>query len=254
MPALISCRQMTSGVSRSMKSCSSACRARMPFTFQVAIFISGRVHAIAHGGHTARAEDYDRRAVINIGRSVACVLALIFVGAAAPRTQSPLAAVTSPKAQFGFDIGDDYVLANYTQIEAYWKKLDAESDRLSLVDIGRSEEGRTQWMAIVSAPENIRALDRYKEISRRLARAETLGDDQARALAAAGKAIVWIDGELVHARAGAGEADARRSAAPLPEVRRARRQPRLLHVHAGGDDQHEPRPLQGVVPPDRLRP
>jgi hypothetical protein len=134
--------------------------------------------------------------VINIRRSVVCVLALLLVCAASPRTQSPIAAVTSPKAQFGFDIGDDYVLANYTQIEAYWKKLDAESDRMSLVDIGRSEEGRTQWMAIVSAPENIRALDRYKDISRRLARAETLGDDQARALAAAGKAIVWIDGGL----------------------------------------------------------
>ncbi|HKC56264.1 MAG TPA: M14 metallopeptidase family protein [Vicinamibacterales bacterium] len=134
--------------------------------------------------------------MINIRRSVVCVLALLLVCAASPRTQSPIAAVTSPKAQFGFDIGDDYVLANYTQIEAYWKKLDAESDRMSLVDIGRSEEGRTQWMAIVSAPENIRALDRYKDISRRLARAETLGDDQARALAAAGKAIVWIDGGL----------------------------------------------------------
>ena len=118
------------------------------------------------------------------------------VCADATRSQSPAAAVTSPKAQFGFDIGDDYVLASYSQIEAYWKKLDAESDRMSLVDIGRSAEGRTQWMAIISAPENISALDRYKDISQRLAHADTLNDDQARALAAAGKAVVWIDGGL----------------------------------------------------------
>jgi len=134
--------------------------------------------------------------VINFRRSAACVLALLLVSADATRSQSPNAAVTSPKEQFGFDIGDDYVLANYTQIEAYWRKLDAQSDRMLLVDIGRTEEGRSQWMAIISAPENLRALDRYKDVSRRLAHADTLSDDQARALAAEGKAVVWIDGGL----------------------------------------------------------
>ena len=33
--------------------------------------------------------------------------------------------ITSPKEQFGFNIGDDYKLANYTQFEQYWRKLDA---------------------------------------------------------------------------------------------------------------------------------
>ena len=51
-------------------------------------------------------------------------------------------------------------------------------------------------MAIVSSPENLRRLDHYRDISRRLALAEGLTDAQARALAAEGKAIVWIDGGL----------------------------------------------------------
>ena len=51
-------------------------------------------------------------------------------------------------------------------------------------------------MAIITAPENYKKLDRYKEISRRLALAEGLTDDQARALAKEGKAVVWIDGGL----------------------------------------------------------
>ena len=38
----------------------------------------------------------------------------------------------------------------------------------------------------------------------------------------------------------------------VPEVRRPRQQPRLLHVVAGRDDQHEPRALSRVVPADRL--
>ena len=104
--------------------------------------------------------------------------------------------LTSPKAHFGFNIGDDYSLANYTQYEAYIKKLDAESDRMKLVEIGKSAEGRTMYVGIITSPENHRKLDRYKEIARRLALAEGLTNEQARALAKEGKAVVWIDGGL----------------------------------------------------------
>ena len=49
--------------------------------------------------------------------------------------QSP---ITTPKAHFGFNIGDDYSLANYTRTIAYWQTLDRESDRVSLLDIGKT--------------------------------------------------------------------------------------------------------------------
>ena len=104
--------------------------------------------------------------------------------------------VTSPKEQLGFNFGDDYQLANYTQLVDYWKKLAGQSDRMKLVEIGKTAEGRTMIMAIITAPENHKKLDRYKEIGRRLATAEGLTDDQARALAAEGKAVIWIDGGL----------------------------------------------------------
>ena len=104
--------------------------------------------------------------------------------------------IPTPKEHFGFAIGDDYQLATYTQTEAYFKKIAAASDRVKLVDIGLTEEGRHQYMLIVSSPENLKKLDRYKEISTKLARAENLTDEQARALADEGKAVVWIDGGL----------------------------------------------------------
>src|SRR5262245_32626526 len=104
--------------------------------------------------------------------------------------------VTTPKEQLGFNFGDDYQLANYTQLVDYWKKLAQQSDRMKLVEIGKTAEGRTMIMAIITAPENHKKLDRYKEIARRLALAEGLTDDQARALAAEGKSVVWIDGGL----------------------------------------------------------
>src|SRR5262247_4814096 len=104
--------------------------------------------------------------------------------------------LTSPKDHFGYNIGDDYQLANYTQYEAYIKKLDQESDRMKVVEMGKAAEGRTMYVAIITSPENHKKLDRYKEISRRLALAEGLTDEQARALAREGKAVVWLDGGL----------------------------------------------------------
>jgi hypothetical protein len=103
--------------------------------------------------------------------------------------------IPSPKEHFGFNIGDDYKLATYTQTEAYFKKL-ATSDRARLVDIGMTEEGRHQYMLIVSSPENLKKLDHYKDISQKLAHADELTEVQARGLAAEGKSVIWIDGGL----------------------------------------------------------
>jgi hypothetical protein len=98
--------------------------------------------------------------------------------------------------QFGINIGDDYHLITYTQLEEYWKELDKESPRMRLVDTGKTAEGRPQWMAIITSPENHKKLERYKEISAKLALAEGLTDAEARKLAQEGKAVVWIDGGL----------------------------------------------------------
>jgi hypothetical protein len=104
--------------------------------------------------------------------------------------------ITSPKQQFGFNVGDDYQLINYTQLLAYWKKLDKESDRISLVNIGTSSEGRPMIMAIITAPKNQGKLEFYKQIAKKLALAKGLTQAEAKKLAAEGKAVVWIDGGL----------------------------------------------------------
>jgi hypothetical protein len=107
-----------------------------------------------------------------------------------------LFAQISPKEHFGFTIGDDYQLANFSQTADYFKKISEQSDRVKLVGIGMTEEGRTQPMLIVSSPENLKNLEQYREISQKLARAEDLTESEARTLAEKGKAIVWIDGGL----------------------------------------------------------
>ncbi|MGE0556432.1 MAG: M14 metallopeptidase family protein, partial [Gemmatimonadales bacterium] len=124
-------------------------------------------------------------------RSFIPILALVL--AAPVATAQP---ITTPAQHFGFSIGDDYQLATYAQLTEYWKKVDGESDRVRLVSIGKTAEGRDQWMAIVTSPANFAKLDRYREISTRLARAEGLTPESARSLAKEGKAVIWIDGGL----------------------------------------------------------
>jgi len=130
-------------------------------------------------------------------RSPACAGAAALVAAiailASPAAQTR---VTTPQAQLGFGFGDDYQLATYRQIADYWRTLDAESDRMALQEIGRTAEGRPHLMAILTSPDNHKSLAKYRDISRRLAFAEDLGEEQARALSREGKAVVWIDGGL----------------------------------------------------------
>lgn len=110
--------------------------------------------------------------------------------------QSTAPKITSPKDFLGFNIGDDYMMATYTQLDAYWHKIASECERCKLVDMGPTEEGRRQYMMIITSPANLKRLEHYRGISERLARAEGLTDEQAHALAHEGKAVVWIDGGL----------------------------------------------------------
>jgi hypothetical protein len=126
-------------------------------------------------------------------RFSAIALLAVFTATASPLAQST---ITTPKQQFGHDIGADYVLPDYDDFMAYWRKLDAESDRMRVVEIGKTAEGRPQLTSIITSPANHRQLDRYRDISRRLALAEGLDDAQARAMAREGKAVIWIDGGL----------------------------------------------------------
>ena len=112
--------------------------------------------------------------------------------------QGQAGAIPSPESVLGFRPGDDFKLATYEQSMEYFQRLDQASDQLRMVEVGRTSEGRVFYMALISSSENLRQVNRYREISLRLAHPEGLSDEEARALAQEGKAIVHIDG-AVHA-------------------------------------------------------
>lgn len=108
-----------------------------------------------------------------------------------------MAQVPSPKSFFGHDVCEDYWLANYKQLSDYWKRLEQTSDRLKLVSMGKTEEGREQYMCVISSPENLKRLDKYKELSKKIAMGRDFRDeDTAKIAIREGKSIVWIDGGL----------------------------------------------------------
>ena len=119
---------------------------------------------------------------------------LIFAGCAT----APLSAqqIPEPADVIGFDPGENYKLADNSQLEDYYRELAAASDRIELEVIGQTHRGRDLLMLVVSSEENLARLDHYRDISERLAKADDLNDDEARELAEEGKSIVWIDSGL----------------------------------------------------------
>ncbi len=123
---------------------------------------------------------------------LACVLALV----AAPAVLLGQRGVPAPESVFGFKPGADYKLATYEQSIEYFKKLAAATKSVRLVEAGRTSEGRPMYFALISTPENLAKVDRYREIAQRLAHPDGLSDDQAHQLARDGKAFVHLDGGL----------------------------------------------------------
>lgn len=108
---------------------------------------------------------------------------------------SLFAQVPKPSDVFGFEPGADYKMANYSQMKDYYNRLEASSDRVKIEKIGESVDGEPMYLFFISTKENLDQLDKWKEISQKLARAK-ISEKEAQELAQTGKAIVWIDGGM----------------------------------------------------------
>ena len=98
-----------------------------------------------------------------IGVVIAVLAASVVVSAQASR-------IPSPESVIGFAPGAESKLATYDQTIDYFRKLDAASDRMTLVEAGTSTQGRTFYFALISSPANLKKIDRYREIARQLSR------------------------------------------------------------------------------------
>jgi len=97
---------------------------------------------------------------------------------------------TKPADFFGFEPGSDRNLFTYEQLIAYLQKLDGESDRIYLEEIGSSSMGKPMYIAFISSPDNISRLDEFKKINRELALNPALGKEELQVMTGEGKVFV----------------------------------------------------------------
>src|SRR5438105_2404383 len=122
------------------------------------------------------------------------LLALSITAQAQRKRVEPLTStIPSPRSVFGFNPGDDRTIADWKQITDYFARLDRASDRVQVQTFGQSTLGRPMIAAFISAPENIRNLDKYKAIQVRLADPRKVASDAERdQLVREGKTVVVI--------------------------------------------------------------
>src|SRR5467141_1517352 len=104
--------------------------------------------------------------------------------------------VPAPDAALDHIVGAPDVLDYTKDVNAYFRLLAIKSPRVKVWSIGTSEEGREMLVAAVSDEANLAKLDRYKEITARLADPRGLSDAEAQKVIAEGKPIYWADGSI----------------------------------------------------------
>ena len=117
----------------------------------------------------------------------------IFIGIFSLLLVSSVSAqIISPEEAIGFPVGADYKLARWETITDYLRSLAANSDRIILEERGKTTEGLDFVLALISSPENLANLDRYKTIQQKLANPQEHDLMELERLAQEGKAVVMI--------------------------------------------------------------
>ncbi len=98
----------------------------------------------------------------------------------------------APEAYFGHQMGADRSVLDWQKVVGYFGELDKESDRVLVREYGKSTEGRPMIVAYISAPENLRRLEQYRQIQKKLADPRVTPEAEMQKLVAEGKTIVLI--------------------------------------------------------------
>ena len=132
-----------------------------------------------------------RLASLARGRAAVLVAGLLLAGSGVyTRAQSAETALPSPEKFFGFRMGADRKLANWDRLLEYYNTLAKASNKVKLVELGKSSEGRPYVALFISSPSNLAKLDHYKGLNARLADPRGLTDAAAKKLAAEARAVV----------------------------------------------------------------
>src|SRR5438105_1062850 len=107
------------------------------------------------------------------------------------------ASVPTPEKILGYVVGTPNKLTYTKDLYRYYHALADATPRVRIFTAPeRSEEGREQLLVAVSDEANLANLDRYKEITARLADPRKTTDAEAQSLIGEGKAMYWASGAI----------------------------------------------------------
>ena len=105
--------------------------------------------------------------------------------------------VPSPEKILGYVIGTPNKLTYTKDQYRYYRALAAASPRVRIFTAPeKTEEGREQILVVVSDEANLAMLDRYKEITAKLADPRKITEAEAQTLVAEGKPFYWASGAI----------------------------------------------------------
>lgn len=115
------------------------------------------------------------------------VVLLIAALSAVSFTRIQSQGLKSPDEFFGFKPGTDRKVFNYEKLIEYLTLLEKSSPRVRLFRIGQSPMGKPMYICCISSADNLKNIDRLKEINRQLALDPGLSGNDRDKLTAEGK-------------------------------------------------------------------
>jgi hypothetical protein len=106
------------------------------------------------------------------------------------------ATVPTPEKILGYVIGTPNKLTHTADIYRYYRALAQASPRVRVFTTGKSEEGRDFMLVAVSDEANIAQLDRYRNITAKLADPRKITPTEAVQLVDTGKPFYWLSGSI----------------------------------------------------------
>ena len=104
-----------------------------------------------------------------IARRFLLLAVLIATPLHAQRRRTTAAAIPTPRSVLGFEPGDDRKLADWPTLVRYYQALAKASDRVDYRELGKTTLGAPFVALVISSPQNLRRLDRYRAENARLA-------------------------------------------------------------------------------------
>src|SRR5438128_10898921 len=104
--------------------------------------------------------------------------------------------VPTPLKFLGYVAGAENHLTYAEDVHRYMRALEAASPRVKVFSIGKTEDGRAKILVAVSSQQTIANLDKYRDITRRLADPRKISDAEAAKLVVEGKPMYYATGAM----------------------------------------------------------